>query len=316
MTSLTTPVIFIVFNRPDHTRIVFEAIARQRPSRLLIIGDGPRSSKAGEERICLEVRDIVSRIDWPCNVSTNFAPSNLGCRRRVISGLDWAFSLVEEAIILEDDCLPNPSFFPFCQELLGRYRDDNRVSMIAGTNFAWHATPPEPSYFFSQVTHIWGWATWRRAWARYDEHLSQWPAVRDSGLLQEALGEPHLVRYWTKIFDQMHAGTGPNTWDYQWGYTNLVEYSMIAVPHTNLITNIGFGSDATHTIDSNSDMVLHAGVMKFPLVHPPAMIPRRSLDQLDQKIAFFLPLSRRLQMKVKSARRRLHKMLASRSDTT
>jgi hypothetical protein len=315
MTPFTTPIIFIVFNRPSQTRTVFEAIARQRPARLLIIADGPRSSKPGEAENCLQVRDIVSHIDWPCEVSTNIASSNLGCKNRIISGLNWAFSLVEEAIILEDDCLPDPSFFPFCQELLCRYRDDNRVSMIAGTNFAWRATHPEPSYFFSQATHIWGWATWRRAWSRYDEHLSQWPAIRASGLLEEAFGEPRVVRYWTKIFDQMHTGTGPNTWDYQWAYTNLVEHSIIAVPHTNLITNIGFGVDATHTVDNDPDMVLRSAPIEFPLVHPPAMIPMRSLDRLDQKLAFFPPLRKRLQIKVRNARRRLLRMLPSRPGT-
>jgi hypothetical protein len=311
MTAFTTPIIFIVFNRPDPTRSVFDVIARQRPQRLLIIADGPRSARPREMEACLQVRDIVSRIDWPCEISTDFAASNLGCKNRIISGLNWAFSLVDEAIILEDDCLPDPSFFPFCHELLNRYRDDNRVSMIAGTNFVPGATPVSPSYFFSHVTHIWGWATWRRAWSRYDEHLSQWPAIRASGLLEQALCEPRLTRYWTGIFDQMHAGTGPNTWDYQWFYTNLVNHSLIAVPHTNIISNIGFGADATHTTHANPNMLVPSEPIEFPLVHPPAMIPMRSLDQLDQRLALFPSLPERLRRKTHNLRRRIMRLISS-----
>jgi hypothetical protein len=304
MTACISPVIFIVFNRPDPTRTVFDAISRQRPGRLLIIADGPRLSRAGEAETCQKVRDIVTRVDWPCEVSTNFAPTNLGCRKRVISGLNWAFSLVEEAIILEDDCLPDPSFFPFCDELLDRYRDDRRVSMIAGTNFVWRATPPTPSYFFSQMTHIWGWATWRRAWSLYDEHLSEWPAIRASGLLQQVFRERRVIRHWTRIFDQMHAGTGPDTWDYQWTYTNLVHHFLIVVPRTNLITNIGYGADATHTTGTDADKVLPSAPIETPLVHPSAIIPMRSLDQLDQRLAF-PTLPDRLRMKVRSLRNRV-----------
>jgi len=311
MTAFTTPIIFIVFNRPNPTRILFDAIARQRPRRLLIIADGPRLARPGETEDCLAVRDIVTRIDWPCELSTNFAPTNLGCKNRVISGLNWAFSLVEEAIVLEDDCLPDPSFFPFCHELLGRYRDDNRVSMIAGTNFVWRATPLSPSYFFSRMTHIWGWATWRRAWSRYDEHLSQWPAIRASGLLEQALSEPRLTRYWTGMFDQMHGGTGPNTWDYQWAYTNLVHNSLIAVPRTNLITNIGFGADATHTTHPHSHMIVPSMPIEFPLAHPPAMIPMRSLDLLDQNLSLFPSLPERLRWKVDRLRRRILRLAST-----
>jgi hypothetical protein len=304
MTAVLAPVIFIVFNRPDPTRIVFDAISRQRPGRLLIVADGPRPERPGETATCQRARDIVTRVDWPCEVSTNFAPTNLGCRKRIISGLNWAFSLVNEAIILEDDCLPDPSFFPFCDELLERYRDDYRVSMIAGTNFVWRATPPSPSYFFSQMTHIWGWATWRRAWSLYDEDLSQWPAIRASGLLDEVFRERRLIRHWTRIFDQMHDGTGPDTWDYQWSYTNLVRHSLVAVPRTNLITNIGFGTDATHTTGVDPDRILASTPIEFPLIHPSAVTPTRFLDELDQRVAF-PSLPQRIRRKARNLRRRI-----------
>ena len=312
MTSFTTPVIFIVFNRPDSSRIVFHAIARQRPSRLLIIADGPRLTRPSEAEVCEQVRDIVTQIDWPCEVSTNFSPTNMGCRKRIVSGLNWVFSLVNEAIILEDDCLPDASFFSFGHELLDRYRDDNRVSMVAGTNFMWRATPPSPSYFFSRMTHIWGWATWRRAWLLYDEHLSKWPAIRASGLLDQAFSERRAARYWTRIFDQMYAGTGSDTWDYQWAYTNIVQNSLIAVPRTNLITNIGFGPGATHTVGVDPNMVLPSAPIEFPLVHPPAMIPMHSLDRLDQRLTF-PTLPKRLRLKVRNLWRRALGIVSSAS---
>jgi hypothetical protein len=161
-----TPVALFVFRRPDTTRKVFEAIANVRPTRLLLIADGPRPDKPGELEASEQVREIVSRVDWPCEVSTNFADKNLGCQERMISGYNWVFSLVEEAILLEDDCLPDASFFFFCQEMLTRYRDDSRIAMVAGFNAVQDHTRTNYSYYFSSFTHCWGWATWRRAWAR------------------------------------------------------------------------------------------------------------------------------------------------------
>src|SRR3984957_7071371 len=153
--SVNTPVVLIVFNRPEKTRLVFDAIAKVRPSTLLVIADGPRQDRPGENELCQEVRDIVQRGDWPGVVQTNLAATNLGCRERVISGLNWAFSLVEEAIILEDDCLPDPSFFQFCDELLAKYRGDPRVAAISGSNLVAEHIKTEDSYYFSQLGGIW-----------------------------------------------------------------------------------------------------------------------------------------------------------------
>src|SRR6185437_15111082 len=159
--SFETPVTMFVFRRPDTTRRVFEAIAAIRPKCLLLVADGARSNKPGEEEACRQVREIISRVDWTCEVLTNFSACNLGCKQRMISGLDWVFSLVEEAILLEDDCLPHPSFFPYCQELLQRYREDDRVAYISGVNLVGKYLHTTDSYFFSEIGGIWGWATWR-----------------------------------------------------------------------------------------------------------------------------------------------------------
>jgi len=280
-----TPIVFVVFNRPDQTRRVFERIAQVRPERLLVIGDGARRDRPGEDLRCQEVREIATRIDWPCELQTNFATENLGCRRRLITGLNWAFEQVPEAIILEDDILPDPSFFPFCEAMLEHFRDDSRVAMITGFNIVQEHLRTEYSYFFSRLTHIWGWATWRRAWTRYDEHLKDWPAIRESGLMAEIFDVPEHRRFWTRIFDQMHNGTGPDTWDYQWMYTNLMTNSLSVVPRVNLIDNIGFGPGATHTVDTAAAPAVKAQTLTSPLVHPPAMVPLAEMDRLDQELS-------------------------------
>ena len=285
-----TPVVFIVFNRPHHTRAVFERIAAVRPPRLLLIADGPRETRPAERDNCLQVRQVLDEVNWPCDVSTNCADHNLGCRKRIVTGLNWAFEQVEEAIILEDDIAPDPSFFQFCEEMLTRYRGDSRISMITGFNIVEDQSPKDWSYFYSSLTHIWGWATWRNSWHRYDEHLSNWPAIKAAGLMQQYFRLPQQQRFWTRIFDQMYAGTGPDTWDYQWFYTNLINHALSITPGVNLIENIGFGPDATHTTDAGAAPGLKARPIKFPLIHPPAVTAIRELDELDgQRSGSFVP---------------------------
>jgi hypothetical protein len=262
--------------------------------RLLLVADGPREDRPGEGNLCREVREIVQRVDWPCEVSVDFADHNLGCRERIISGLNWAFDLVDEAIILEDDCLPHPSFFPFCRELLEKYREDSRVAMISGDNFVGKPLPNGYSYYFSRMTHIWGWATWRRSWARYDRHLRDWPEIRRAKLLAEVFDDPRLVRYWTARFDEMHDDTGPNTWDYQWVYTNLIGNSMSIMPGVNLVKNIGFGAGATHTLELDRRVILDSKSMEWPLRHPPSLLPLRSMDRISQKLALPRSIFRRV----------------------
>jgi hypothetical protein len=274
-----TPVAMFVFRRPDTTRRVFEAIAAIRPKCLLLVADGARSNKPGEEEACRQVREIISRVDWTCEVLTNFSACNLGCKQRMISGLDWVFSLVEEAILLEDDCLPLPSFVPYWQDLLQRYREDDRVAYISGVNLVGKYLHTTDSYFFSEIGGIWGWATWRTEWQRYDRHLTDWKTIKKENLLAEIFSDPKAVAYWTHIFDAMHENRGPDTWDYQWLYTCLKNHSLTAVSSVNLIENIGFGPDATHTVNEDARFNLPTVAIEFPLKHPTAFIPLRSIDR-------------------------------------
>ena len=297
----------IVFNRPSLTRQVFARIAQAKPAQLFVIADAARANRPGEAALCDQVRAIVTAVDWPCDVQLNFATENMGCRLRVISGLDWIFEQVEAAIILEDDVLPSSSFFPFCEEMLERYRDNDRIAMVSGMSLVADRVANEAeSYYFSQLTHIWGWATWRRAWKRYDEHLRHWPEIRDSALLSELLPKKTHREFWTRTFDEMHAGTGPNTWDLQWFYTSLVDSSFSIVPRVNLVENLGFGPGATHTLHPEDNPLPPVGSLTFPLRHPPVVVPRHSLDTVDQdRSGFEVPTLRfRVRNKIRRMLRR------------
>ncbi|MCX5679732.1 MAG: glycosyltransferase family 2 protein, partial [Candidatus Omnitrophica bacterium] len=180
---LETPVVLTIFNRPDKTELVFNAISKARPRQLFVIADGPRPDAPGENERCLDARAIIERVDWDCCLRKNYSDVNMGCKRRVSSGLDWVFSSVEEAILLEDDTLPSHSFLFFCQELLEKYRYDNRINYISGTNYQLGKSRTDYSYFFSRYASFWGWATWRRAWRHYDVDMKSWPQVKKDHLL-------------------------------------------------------------------------------------------------------------------------------------
>jgi hypothetical protein len=232
--SLSTPVAFIIFNRPDTTARVFQAIRQARPQKLLVIADGPRIDRSDEAEKCAATRAIIDQVDWECKVLTNYSDINLGCKHRVSSGIDWVFSEVEEAIILEDDCLPTPSFFQFCQTILERYRHDDRISMIGGTNYQQEHSRTSSSYYFSKYAHIWGWATWKRAWKNYDVDMKTWTECKRNNLVQSAFHDAYEQKYWSDEFDKVYAGE-INTWDYQWLYTCFAQSRLSIVPNRNLI---------------------------------------------------------------------------------
>lgn len=249
--TLETPVAFLVFNRPDTTARVFEAIRAARPRTLLVVADGPRRDRPEEAERCREVLAIVDRVDWPCEVLRNLSPDNLGCGRRIASGLSWVFEQVERAIILEDDCLPHPDFFGFCTALLERYAEDPRVSMIGGTNFLGGGLAPEvtESYVYSRYFPVWGWASWRRAWARYDFAMSGWPALRDADALWSFYSQPFMREYMAALFDLVHSGR-IDTWDVQWFHGCLFDNALSVIPRRNLVSNIGLTGAHTTSYDA------------------------------------------------------------------
>lgn len=280
--SLSTPVAFIIFNRPETTAQVFKEIRRARPTKLLVVADGPRSDRPGEAERCTAARAIIESVDWPCKVLKNYSNVNLGCKGRVSSGLDWVFNAVEEAIILEDDCLPHPSFFPFCEELLDKYRVDERIMMISGDNFQFGRSRSPYDYYFSRYVHIWGWASWRRAWRNYDVSMSRWPDIRDSDLLRDIFIRKRLALFWQMVFEKAYQGE-VDTWDYQWAFACLINSGLAILPSTNLISNIGFGGDATHAISTRFASMATCS-MKFPLAHPPYVIRNAQADAFTDEI--------------------------------
>lgn len=305
--ELSTPIAFIIFNRPDTTARVFSEIAKAKPHKLLVVGDGPRSSRPGEADRVAATRAIIEKVDWPCEVLTNFSDVNLGCKKRVSSGIDWVFEQVEEAIILEDDCLPDPSFFHFCEEMLARYRHDQRIGMISGDNFQFGRCYGGDSYYFSKYVHIWGWATWRDRWhGAYDVNMAHWPMVRDNGRLPDLVFDKDEAGYWAGIFERVYQG-GIDTWDYQWVFANWAEGRLSILPSVNLISNIGFGVDATHTTGISPLANLPTEPMQFPLVHPALRARNGSADRFSDRVCFRLPLWKRILGRVVS---KLNRMVA------
>ena len=243
------PIIFIIFNRPEHTRRSFEAIRAQRPAKLLIIADGPRIEKQNDILKCAETRQVVANIDWPCEVLRDYSEINLGCKVRVSSGLNWAFTQVEQAIVLEDDCIPNPDFFRYCDELLAHYKDNQSVWVITGNNFQNGTRRGDAAYYYSKYNHCWGWATWRRAWSQYDVDMPFWPKWADTADWKNRFVTARERKTWENIFNQVKKGN-IDTWDYQWTATVWYNKGLTATPNVNLVTNIGYGPDATHTVTS------------------------------------------------------------------
>ena len=295
--KLNSPIALIIFKRPDTTKQVFEAIRQAKPSKLFVIADGPRSDRPGEAEKCAAARAVIDRVDWDCEVIKNYSEINLGCGKRVASGLDWVFEQVEEAIILEDDCLPDPSFFQFCEELLEKYRYHHRICTISAQGFAKGHHREDYSYYFSRYNHSWGWATWRRAWKFFDFEMSHWKQVYQQQILSDILQDHYAVEAWTNIFKSTYSDH-INIWDYQWTLSCWLQDSLSIHPGCNLVTNIGSGIDATNT-NASPYLNLPCEPMKFPLLHPPFIIRDTKADTYMQRTVFRLSGSQWIKYKLK-----------------
>lgn len=286
---LKTAVLFLIFNRLDTTKQVFEAIRLARPPRLYIAADGPRDSRLGEDNKVKSVQDyVMEHIDWGCEVKTLFRDKNLGCKYAVSSAIDWFFENEEMGIILEDDCLPHPSFFRFCEELLELYHNDERFGIISGDNFQFGKRRTNDSYYFSRYAHIWGWASWRRTWEKYDVAMKQWPYVKRNDLLSDILRHKKLVRYWVNIFDDVF-NNKIDSWAYQLNFACLINSMFNIMPNNNLISNIGFGDNALHTIKFNKFSAMPVSGMRFPLLHPNVIIRDVLADGTTERDQFTKP---------------------------
>jgi hypothetical protein len=279
---LKTPVLLIIFNRPDTTRAVFEAIRQAKPPKLYVAADGPRPHIESDAIRCELTREVINDVDWDCEVKTLFRDTNLNCGVAPSSAFTWFFENEEQGIILEDDCLPSQSFFWYCEELLDRYKDDSRVMHIGGNNFldGWQKDK-DYSYYFSRSGHIWGWATWRRAWQTFDYDLKGYEALKAKKFFDNFFMSPLEKYYRLKKFDKTVARRGSvDWWDYQWDYARYVHNGLAIVPNRNMVKNIGIGNDATHTLNTNSKNTrMHADEIDLPLKHPPFMIRDMQSDR-------------------------------------
>jgi len=275
---MKNPVVLITINRPHLAKNVFIQIRKVKPPKLFLISDGPRKTKYAEDKLLIEkTRKIIKQVDWKCDVYTKFEEINLGCRRSVSEGLDWVFKKVDRAIILEDDCIPNISFFRFCEMLLDKYFEDKNVSMISGDNF-FSYIPFQTSYAFSHHSLIWGWATWRRAWQNYR-------VVETSGLthfMQRKRSYAKVMNIKRLNAIQKTLEGKIDTWDYIWQLAMLNMDGLCVVPACNLVSNNGFSHDATHTKFKTFHSKLNSTTMKFPLKHP---VTINVMDKFESEMA-------------------------------
>lgn len=246
-----TPILFLIFNRPDTSKTVFDEIKKQKPKYLYIAADGARPHVLEDLEKCRITRDMVLQgIDWDCEVKTLFRDENLGCGVAVSEAITWFFNNVEQGIILEDDCLPHPSFFKYCEELLEKFKYNEDVFAINGSNLQNSAEVEDASYFFSHYLYVWGWASWRRAWKFYDFDLKHLEKFKSKKLINKIDGRAIFRNYWIPIFEQV-LSKEIDTWDYQWVFSIWNSNGLTIMPKVNLISNVGFGEEATHTKSSS-----------------------------------------------------------------
>jgi hypothetical protein len=291
------PVVLLAFNRPAHTARVWESIRAARPRQLLVAVDGPRSDVASDPANCQAVRVLVGQVDWPCELVLRFSAENRGCRHGPAEAISWAFERVDQAIILEDDCVPHPTFYRFCAELLDRHRTTAELMGIGGHRWEGPDLPDADSYYFSRYSNTWGWATWADRWRAFDLEMRAWPDLRKSDWLANLLKDEIAICYWQQRFDAMVSGL--DAWDYAWLFAIWKSSGLWIRPNLNLVQNIGFGADATHTYDPHHPAGRTAAAMPFPLRHPEMISIQPANEALLEWVNFSGILKRQLRQGAK-----------------
>jgi len=294
-TTFNTPILFLIFNRPDTTEKVFEIIRNIKPSKLFVSADGPRKNKEGEKEKCEQTRKIIDRVDWDCEVLKNFSNENLGCKKGVVKGINWFFENIKEGIIIEDDCILEDSFFLFVQEMLSRYRNDEQVMHIGAANFQDGIKRGDASYYFSKFCHVWGWATWRRAWNHYDVAIKGFDKFKSENKISSILPDKKMQKHWLKLFQTVY-DNALDTWDFQWVYTVWEQKGMSIIPNVNLVSNIGFGEEATHTKVSGHILAENQSGNISELIHP----EKAEINETADKYTFYHKIYQSKWKKIKS----------------
>jgi len=273
---MNSAILFLTYKRLDTTRLVFNAICQAKPKKIYFASNAAKDS--GEIINVNKIRDFINEINWPCEIHTLFRENHLSVKYSISSAIDWFFENESEGIILEDDCLPDPTFFQYCDELLEKYRDDKRISQISGVNLQGNSKT-NSSYYFSRNIHIWGWATWASRWKNsYDVEMSSWKEFKQFNSIENIINNKSHKKYWSNIFDEI-ANDKMQTWDYQWVYANWINYRLSIMPNKDLITNIGFGPEATFTKESSPLSNLPVYPMTFPMNHPKYIYPESMLEE-------------------------------------
>jgi len=285
-----TPVLFLIFNRPDTTKQVFEKIRQIKPTKLYVAADAARENLPGEIKLCEETRSIIDQLDWPCELKTLYREKNLGCKIAVSEAITWFFSQEEYGIILEDDCLPDLTFFNFCEELLIKYKNDDRIGHIGGNNFLPGFINSQLSYDFCSFSHIWGWATWRRVWKNFNINFPFWEEFKNDKKRQFIFNNYREKIYFSSfISDSLNGKNNINAWDTQYLFTLRTQSQLSIYPSMNLVSNIGLNDkEATHTKTKNSKkLYFPTSSILFPLQHPKYIISNIKLDKAIVRNNFF-----------------------------
>lgn len=284
------PVAIFIYKRQDNLNRLISVLRIVKPTKLYLVGDGPKDS--GEEKVVTETRALLeSLIDWPCQIFKNYSNINLGLKERFKTGIDWVFSKEDKAIFIEDDCIPDPSFFKFCDQLLEKYQDDERIFSISGNNFLFGTDKSKDSYYFSKYPHIWGWATWKRSWDKYDSEIEDWQNRRDTSWIREVTGGFIISKFWKYIFNRLSTGK-INTWDYQLTYASFKSRGLNIIPSVNLVTNEGYGADSTNIKSANKTIGVPTVPMQFPLAHPTEQKINDTNDRQIENLVYLHPLGK------------------------
>jgi hypothetical protein len=280
------PILLLIFNRPETTRRIISELRKIKPSILYVAADGPRKNNPGDKTLCRETREVISEIDWVCEVKVLYRNHNLGCGKAVSEGVTWFFSHEKEGIILEDDCLPSRSFFLFCSTLLDKYREETKVMHISGLNWQKGKWWGKGSYYFSVYPGIWGWATWRDRWKKYCYYIDDVDIEKfvSNGELERITANKKEQEYHLNSFKESLV---VDTWDYQWKFTVFKNKGICIFPNLNLVSNIGFGLNATHTKNIYSkDANRKKYEMIFPLSHPKELKVHKKADKEMARMKF------------------------------
>jgi hypothetical protein len=294
-----SPILIIIFNRPDFVKKLIDILREVQPKKIYVVADGPREDNEFDKDKCKNAREQINNIDWECDVKKKYSDNNLGCGFNPSLGISWAFEDSDELIILEDDCMPSIDFFKYCDELLLRYKNKDEIMMISGNNHTLGKFDFNYSYDYSHHTQTYGWATWSRAWKKYDFNISKWPQVRGLNWLEDKTGSKNAAKYWYKIFEMSYKKELISAWDYQWTFCCWFNEGINIIPKENLVSNVGFSESGTHEVDPGHPIAnVPIRSLAFPLIHNPKFQNNLKLNKVIQRIIYTPPIYKRIIMKL------------------